>query len=93
LVKGKPGFPDVQTLEERGRTWAEASDEYPIGFVMELWGTDAANQTPATLEMQRRSMAAVRAASDSADVQAQQVIKLTIALKIYTIVLVLVGLV
>jgi hypothetical protein len=49
-------FPSPASLEDRGRTWRKASDEYLIGFVMQSWGTDAANQTPAVVEMQRRLM-------------------------------------
>ena len=53
-------FPSPGTLEMRGRTWRTASDEYLIGFVMESWGTDAANQTSAVVEMQRRLMEEIK---------------------------------
>jgi hypothetical protein len=85
------GFPTPATLEERGRTWRDASEEYLIGFVMESWGTDSANQTSAVVEMQRRLMHSVRAAGDSADTQAVEIINLTRALKVYTIVLAVIG--
>jgi hypothetical protein len=86
-------FPSTGTLEDRGRTWRKASDEYLIGFVMESWGTDAANQTSAVVEMQRRLMVSIQAASDSAETQTAEVIKLTRALKAYTIVLAMIGVV
>jgi hypothetical protein len=50
-------------------------------------------QTPAMVEMQRRLVEAIRAASDSADAQAVQVIGLTQALKVYTVVLAVIGVV
>ena len=53
-------FPSEATLEERGRSWHGASDDYLVGFVMESWGTDAANQTPAVVEMQRRLTVEIR---------------------------------
>ena len=59
-------FPAVAALEERGHTWRNASDEYLVGFVMESWGTDAANQTPAVMEMQRRLALAIRSSGDCA---------------------------
>lgn len=48
-------------------------------------------QTPALAEMQRRFVVAVRAASDSADTQTAEVIKLTNTLRVLTIVLVVMG--
>src|SRR5258707_1112305 len=53
-------FPSPATLEERGRTCRKASDDYLVGFVMESWGTDAANQTSAVVEMQRRLMVEIK---------------------------------
>lgn len=41
-------------VESRGSTWERASDEYCVGFVAEFGGVDAAYQTPAVVEMQRR---------------------------------------
>ena len=45
----------------------------------------------AQTEMQRRLIVAIRAASDSADAQAAQMLSLNIALKVYTIVLAVIG--
>jgi hypothetical protein len=77
-------FPSPSKLEERGRTWRKASDDYLIGFVMESWGTDAANQTSAVVEMQRRFMDAVR--------KEEKAIKwLTVVLVILTVILAILG--
>src|SRR5581483_4376773 len=82
LEKSKgTAFPSVATLEDRGRSWCDVEPEYLIGFVMESWGTDSANQTPAVMEMQRRLVVAVRAASDAADTQTQRVIDMTDTLR------------
>lgn len=84
-------FPTVEALEQRGATWEDASDQYLIGFVMESWGTDAANQTSAVMEMQRRLVAATRDSGDCSARQTAEVIKLTNSLKALTWVLVGVG--
>jgi hypothetical protein len=86
-------FPTPATLEEHGRTWQGASEEYLIGFVMESEGPNAANQAPAVMEMQRRLVTAVRAAGDSADNFAAQTQRLNTSILFYTIALFLLGLV
>jgi hypothetical protein len=54
FITDKPGFPSVADIEVIGESWAQVTDEYLVGFSTQSWGTDAANQTPAVLEMQRR---------------------------------------
>lgn len=86
----RENFPSVPTIEERGRTWREregVSDDYLVGFVMESWGTDAANQTPAVMEMQRRLLVAIRAFNSESGRQARTMIRLTWAIAALTVVI------
>lgn len=92
----RPDFSSEAVLEEHGRSWrkdAGVSDDYLVGFVGESWGTDAANQTPAVTEMQRRLAVAIEAAGDCAATQTEQLIKLTVSIKVLTGVLIGLGVV
>jgi hypothetical protein len=70
----------------------DKSEDEIIGQLSE--GGQFIPQTPiaqAQAEMQRRLIVATRAASDSADAQAAQMLSLNTALKVYTILLALIG--
>lgn len=52
-------------VESRGSTWDNASDAYCVGFVAEFGGVDAAFQTPAVVEMQRRGNRQIAALTET----------------------------
>ena len=85
------GLPSMATLEEHGRSWSEVKPEYLIGFVGQSEGPNAANQTPAVMEMQRRLVVAIEASGDCAARQTTEVIRLTNTLRILTWVLIGIG--
>lgn len=60
-LTSRSGFPSPAHLDTAGHSWREPTDEYLIGFSLQSWGTDAANQTAAVLEMQRRLKASIDA--------------------------------
>ncbi len=99
---GVGGFRSAGDIASRGREWRDVSDDYLVGFVSEI---HSLVHTPAIVEMQRRATTAQResvvaqqrlveamqAASDCAAQQTTEVIQLTRALRVYTIVLVVIG--
>ena len=71
----RSGFPSVAHLEVTGASWKDATDEYLVGFSTESWGTDAANQTPAVLEMQRRLKGSIETSTTQAAAHAAEQIE------------------
>lgn len=76
-------------VHQQGAAWARYTDEYLVGYVSQH--RPSAFHTPAIVEIQRRLVAATRAAGDAATQQTAEVIKLTYALKALTWVLVAIG--
>lgn len=102
---GHVGLRSATDIASRGRPWADVSDDYLIGFVSEI--QHGLSHTPAVVEMQRRVtvaqresnaiqqrlIQAIEAGSDCASQQTTEVINLTRALKVYTVVLIAIGIV
>jgi hypothetical protein len=82
---------EARQTESDGSAWADRSDAFLVGYVSE--NRPSQFHTPALVEMQRRRIVATRGAGDCASQQTAEVINLTRALKTYTIVLTLIGVV
>jgi hypothetical protein len=64
----------IDDVISRGRSWNGVPDEYLVGHTIEAGGTDAADQTPAVIEMQRRLKVAIEHSDETSQRQIEALI-------------------